>query len=325
MSITWNSQVAGFGGTDKGGTTKYFDFVGNNITIAPGQLLVFSAWNQNYPNGPPVANDNINTGTWNSLPQLPAQSFEGKYFFTCWIPCNASGIVTGITINGLMNGVGYGWAVNYYNGFNGTAFYAGSGNSDYTFACADFSTALLANSFNTLQNNELVVAMLGDSSGQTWTIAPSAPWTLRGTINFGGGAMTTYDNLVTSSGTNQQISGTLAGSSLWFVTQVGFYDALPITLANATIAANALNVSTVTSPGTNVFSFTNPAEHINVSSTILNVATYNIVATGANSNISVPTVTDTIAYNAANSTYTHTITPNVGPAFKVSVLADILH
>lgn len=103
----------------------------------------------------------------------------------------------------------------------------------------------------------------------------------------------------------------------------GFALATPI--ANTFVGANTLNVSSVISPGTNLFSFSNPAEHINVSTIVTNVTVYNIVATGANTNISVPTVADTIVYNAGNSTYTHTISGNAIPTITISVPADILH
>jgi hypothetical protein len=194
--------------------------VGLGFSVSPGQLLVLNLINQSGSGQTPAITDSVNTGDWNVFPTATDGT---RFWATAWIACNGSGTPT-ITTSGVGNSNGI--AVNYYNGFLGTASYAGSGSSDFTvnYSTASPTTAVSGTSFNTSKNSELVCAFVGDLDGSTWATAPSAPWNLRGSVQWSTGRPTTYDQIVSTSGTAVQLTGTLSAGDYWFVTQAGFYD-----------------------------------------------------------------------------------------------------
>src|SRR5271154_4449737 len=206
-------------------------FNANSMTVAPNQLLYLWTWNQAGTAQSPVFSDTVNSGNWTNIGSANDGS---RYIQSAYKVCNASGTLgaSGIAYSGMPNGSSNNVAILQFNGFLGTPTYAGTGGSDATVVLhtGSSSTAVAGTSFNTSKSSELVIANVADLGAQAWGTAPAAPWV---TPTMGGGGQNlaeaaSFYQIFSSAASAAQLTGTLAVADFWFVSQVGFYDAVPV-------------------------------------------------------------------------------------------------
>jgi hypothetical protein len=217
-------------------TSGSLGFTASNVSI--GDLIIVEILDFQANVGTPTPatfTDTVNTGNYTNLfnVTVPPASNAAPQYWLSYKVCNAGGAKPTISTTSL-GSASVSWKIIHYSGFLGTASYAGSGSSDWavtdTFTS---STAVSGPSFNTSQNNELVVLTTGDMTGAPWTFSsgPSG-WTSRNT-NF----PQLWDQSVTTAGTASQMTGTLSSAQNGFFVQAGFYDAVAATLSGYSSAA----------------------------------------------------------------------------------------
>jgi hypothetical protein len=204
---------------------------GNNInsgsvafstsSVAVGDLLIAHIYiNGTFSSVQPLTfTDNVNSGNWTTIGNY-YDSTNDRQQSIAYKVCNASGSAPTVSC-AAVNGTPVNWTNLHYNGFVGIATYSG----DYTstgITGFSTSTAVAAVSFNTSKANELVVAIGGDTLAATISSGPGGSWTARISVY-----LYAYDEIVSTQSTAVQFTATLSAADAWYITQAGFYDALP--------------------------------------------------------------------------------------------------
>lgn len=191
--------------------------------ISVGELLVvYVEIPGTYSSVQPLTfTDNYNSGNWTTLVNYYDNSGNQRQQSLAYIKCNASSAGVGPTVScSFLNAVSSNWIIGHYNGFLGTATPVAGNLTNTGTTGFNSSTAVAATSFNTSQPNELVCAFGGSASSTSWGTAPSG-WSQRGVFNA---SDYLYDQIVSTSSSAIQFTGTLSGADAWYVTQAGFYD-----------------------------------------------------------------------------------------------------